>query len=412
MTSTGSLIPLDVAQSFVLDRIEPLSPIALPLLNSSGLVLAVDIESHEDIPPFKNTASDGYAVRAKDTTGASKMNPVRLKVIATIAAGDSIDPTLEPGTAVRIMTGAPVPLSADSIVMVEDTALYDDQPSMVQVFKQASPGDSIREAGSDISTGQVVLLAGTVLNPAAIGVLASLGYKKVPVYPRPKVGVISTGSELVDTGDVSKGMIRDSNRPSLIEAVNKSGFEAIDLGIVPDDAGQLEEAFTRAAKKCDAIITSGGVSVGDFDLTKEVLAKLSEGGMRWMQVAIKPAKPFAFGKIAGTPLFGLPGNPVSALVSFELFARPAIRKLMNYPSPYKTLLNATLQDDVARRKDGKVHFLRAVCNSVNGELQATLKLGQKSHMLSQMASANALLVVPDGNGFQAGAKLPVILLDQ
>ena len=412
MTSTGSLIPLDVAQSFVLDRIEPLSPVALPLLNSSGLVLAVDIESHEDIPPFKNTASDGYAVRAKDTTGASKMNPVLLKVIATIAAGDSIDPTLEPGTAVRIMTGAPVPLSADSIVMVEDTALYDDQPSMVQVFKQASPGDSIREAGSDISTGQVVLLAGTILNPAAIGVLASLGYKKVPVYPRPKVGVISTGSELVDTGDVSKGMIRDSNRPSLIEAVNKSGFEAIDLGIVPDDAGQLEEAFTRAAKKCDAIITSGGVSVGDFDLTKEVLAKLSEGGMRWMQVAIKPAKPFAFGKIAGTPLFGLPGNPVSALVSFELFARPAIRKLMNYPSPYKTLLNATLQDDVARRKDGKVHFLRAVCNSVNGELQATLKLGQKSHMLSQMASANALLVVPDGNGFQAGAKLPVILLDQ
>ena len=412
MTSTGSLIPLDVAQSFVLDRIEPLSPIALPLLNSSGLVLAVDIESHEDIPPFKNTASDGYAVRAKDTTGASKMNPVLLKVIATIAAGDSIDPTLEPGTAVRIMTGAPVPLSADSIVMVEDTAPYDDQPSMVQVFKQASPGDSIREAGSDISTGQVVLLAGTVLNPAAIGVLASLGYKKVPVYPRPKVGVISTGSELVDTGDVSKGMIRDSNRPSLIEAVNKSGFEAIDLGIVPDDAGQLEEAFTKAARKCDAIITSGGVSVGDFDLTKEVLAKLSEGGMRWMQVAIKPAKPFAFGKIAGTPLFGLPGNPVSALVSFELFARPAIRKLMNYPSPYKTLLNATLQDDVARRKDGKVHFLRAVCNSVNGELQATLKLGQKSHMLSQMASANALLVVPDGNGFQAGAKLPVILLDQ
>ncbi len=412
MTSTGSLIPLDVAQSFVLDRIEPLSPIALPLLNSSGLVLAVDIESHEDIPPFKNTASDGYAVRAKDTTGASKMNPVLLKVIATIAAGDSIDPTLEPGTAVRIMTGAPVPLSADSIVMVEDTAPYDDQPSMVQVFKQASPGDSIREAGSDISTGQVVLLAGTILNPAAIGVLASLGYKKVPVYPRPKVGVISTGSELVDTGDVSKGMIRDSNRPSLIEAVNKSGFEAIDLGIVPDDAGQLEEAFTKAARKCDAIITSGGVSVGDFDLTKEVLAKLSEGGMRWMQVAIKPAKPFAFGKIAGTPLFGLPGNPVSALVSFELFARPAIRKLMNYPSPYKTLLNATLQDDVARRKDGKVHFLRAVCNSVNGELQATLKLGQKSHMLSQMASANALLVVPDGNGFQAGAKLPVILLDQ
>ena len=412
MTSTGSLIPLDVAQSFVLDRIEPLSPVALPLLNSSGLVLAVDIESHEDIPPFKNTASDGYAVRAKDTTGASKMNPVLLKVIATIAAGDSIDPTLEPGTAVRIMTGAPVPLSADSIVMVEDTAPYDDQPSMVQVFKQASPGDSIREAGSDISTGQVVLLAGTVLNPAAIGVLASLGYKKVPVYPRPKVGVISTGSELIDTGGISKGMIRDSNRPSLIEAVNKSGFEAIDLGIVPDDAGQLEEAFTKAARKCDAIITSGGVSVGDFDLTKEVLAKLSEGGMRWMQVAIKPAKPFAFGKIAGTPLFGLPGNPVSALVSFELFARPAIRKLMNYPSPYKTLLNATLQDDVARRKDGKVHFLRAVCNSVNGELQATLKLGQKSHMLSQMASANALLVVPDGNGFQAGAKLPVILLDQ
>ncbi len=413
MSSTKSLTPLDVAQDFVLKRVKPLKPIACPLSECCGLVLAADIESREDVPPFRNTASDGFAVRAKDTVGASKENPILLKVVATIAAGGAEDPELESGSAVRIMTGAPVPTDADSVVMVEDTiAPVDDDENAIYVIKEAAVGDSIRDAGSDIQIGQTVLPAGTVLNPAAIGVLASLGYKKVPVFARPKVGVISTGSELVDAGDIGKGMIRDSNRPALIEAVKQSGFDAVDLGIVVDDAQLLENAFKEAAILCDAIITSGGVSVGDYDLTKQVLAKLSNGDMKWMQVAIKPAKPFAFGTVSGTPLFGLPGNPVSALVSFELFARPAIRKLMNHPTPFKRLLNATLQEDVVRRRDGKVHFLRALCQSVNGELQASLKVGQMSHMLSRMASANALIVVPDGDGYEAGTKLPVILLDE
>ncbi len=412
MSSNESLTPLDVAQSFVLDRIKPLKPIALPLSECSGLVLANDIESHENIPPFRNTASDGFAVRAKDTLGASKEHPVRLRVTATVAAGDSTDPEFDSGSVIRIMTGAPVPTYADSIIMVEDTISADPDGSSIHVLKEAAVGDSIREAGSDVRMGESVLSAGTALNPAAIGVLASLGYRKVPVFPRPKVGVISTGSELVDTGDIGIGMIRDSNRPALIDAVKQSGFDAVDLGIVADDARLLEDAFKRAATLCDAIITSGGVSVGDFDLTKQVLARLSNGDMKWMQVAIKPAKPFAFGNVAGTPLFGLPGNPVSALVSYELFARPAIRKLMSHPTPFKRLLNATLLDNVVRRRDGKVHFLRAQCQSLNGELQVSLKVGQMSHMLSRMASANALLVVPDGDGYEAGEKLPVILLDE
>jgi molybdopterin molybdotransferase len=413
MTYKETLIPLETAQSYVLERITKANPIAINIRDALGLTLAQDVTSPENIPPFRNTASDGYALRSTDTLGASKDSPISLEVVATIAAGDNIDPHLGPMQSARIMTGAPIPADADSVIMVEDTSPDPEVEGNVLVYKEVRPGDSVREAGSDVEEGQVVLLAGTKITPASIGVLASLGYKKVPVFPRAKVAVISTGSELTESAEpLRRAMIRDSNRPALLSAITGSGFEAYDLGIVPDDKEALETAFKEAASNYDAIVTSGGVSVGDFDLTKQVLKDLSGGEMRWMQVAIKPAKPFAFGLIEGTPLFGLPGNPVSALVSFELFARPAILKMMGSPQPFRPLLKATLADEIRRNRDGKVHFLRASYHSVDGELRVSIKAGQMSHMLSQMASSNCLLVVPEGEIFEAGERLPIIPLEQ
>jgi molybdenum cofactor synthesis domain-containing protein len=368
-------------------------------------VAAAPLEAEERVPPFANTAMDGYAVRAVDTAGA----PVRLRVVGTLAAGAAPAREVGPGEAIRIMTGAPMPPGADAVVMVERTRPGDAGDEVV-IDVEASRGDHVRHAGEDVEEGDVVVDAGTVLRPAHLGVLASVGYQRVPVHPRVSVGVLSTGDELVEgSAPLAPGQIRDSNRPMLRALAEEAGAVPVDLGHASDDADALAAVLRDGAAGCDALLTTGGVSVGDFDHMKRVLAHI--GRMDAWQVAIRPAKPLAFGVVDGTPVFGLPGNPVSALVSFELFARPALRKMMGHVALGRPEVRAVADDGLARRPDGKIHFVRVIAAyGEDGRVHVCSAGGQASHQLRATAAANALAVVPDGDGVAPGGDVRVLLL--
>ncbi len=402
------LVPLEEARAYVLDACRPLRPGPASLADALGRVTALPVVSGEAVPPFDNSAMDGFAVRAADTAGA----PVSLAVVATAAAGQAPAVGVGPGQAVRIMTGAPLPPGADAVVMVERTVPSQGGAS-VEIQISVTPGTACRRAGDDLSPGDVVADAGVVLSPGHLGVLASVGVTEVTVFPPARVGVLSTGDELVSgSGPLQPGQIRDSNRPTLCALLVQAGCEAVDLGTVADDGPAITEAFRAAAECCDAVVTSGGVSMGDFDLVKVVLDRLGE--MRWMQVAIKPAKPFAFGLVGTTPVFGLPGNPVSSMVSFELLARPALRKMTGFPPSawVRPAVAAVADEDLRRRPDGKTHFVRVVATvGHDGRYHVRSAGGQGSHHLSAMAAANALAPLDDGEGVEAGAAVSVLLLD-
>jgi molybdopterin molybdotransferase len=404
------VIPLEEAQRFVLDQCHPLPPLDLPLQKASGCVAAAALVATEPVPPFANSSMDGYAVRASDTIKA----PVRLTVIGSIMAGHPLGATLAPGQAARIMTGAPLPAGADAVCMLEETdsAAGDTE---VTIRRQLQPGDFIREPGRDVAPGHVLITAGTVLTPAYLGVVADQGLDTVFAHPGPRIGVLSTGDELfAGDGPLTAGKIRDANRHTLLAMGRREGWDCVDLGIVGDDQAALLEALAHGATTCDAIVTSGGVSVGDLDLVRVVLEKLGGGSMRWMQVAIRPAKPFAFGRFAdtGTPVFGLPGNPVSAMVSFELFVRPALRMLAGHRIVHRLVVHATAATDLSRSVDGKLHLLRARVSLDNvGVWGVHANQGQESHQLHSMAEANALALLPDGPGVRAGEQVQVMLID-
>ena len=402
------MLPLDEAREIVFAGCAVGHPKAIPLADALGLVTSVDIDAAEAVPPFDNTAMDGFAVRAADTAGATADAPARLAVVGTLAAGAAPDLTVGPGHAVRIMTGAPLPAGADAVVMVERTTVVDDGAT-VAVDVAVEPGNHLRRAGDDLQAGQQVFPAGTALTPAHLGVLASVGVRRVPVHPRPRVGVVSTGDELVDGPEpLGPGQIRDSNRHMLLALVARADCVPVDLGRIADDEDAIAAAFEAGAADCDALISSGGVSMGDFDFVKVVLDRL--GDMRWMQVAIKPAKPLAFGTIGATPVFGLPGNPVSSLVSFELFARPGLRKMMGHTALDRTGLTAVADDDLRRRPDGKTHFARVVATYEDGAFHVRSTGGQGSHQLAATAAANALAVLRDGDGVAAGGEVEIVPL--
>lgn len=403
--SLQAMIPLEEARAFVLSKCEASDAVAVPVDDAHGLVTAADLVAAGPIPPFDNTAMDGFAIRAADVADA----PVTLQMIGTIAAGAVPDMEVGPGDAVRIMTGAPLPPGADAVVMVELTSMSSDG-STVDVSESVPVGNHIRPMGDDVTPGQLVFPTGTVLRPAHLGVCTSIGVYEVPVHARPRVGVISTGDELVDEArPLGIGQIHDSNRHTLLALVREMGAIGVDLGLVPDDEEQIRGAMLDAAANCDAVITSGGVSMGDFDYVKKVLTEI--GDMRWMQVAIKPAKPLAFGTVAGTPIFGLPGNPVSSMVSFELFARPGIRKIMGYAEPVITPIVGVAGAAMKRRPDGKTHFARvSAVIGPDGRHEASFSGGQGSHQLSAMAAANALAVIPDGDGVAVGEPVDLLLL--
>ena len=410
-----ALIALPDAQQFVLDRCAVLPPVGRAPGEALGCVIAQDCVATEPMPPFANTAMDGYAVRAVDVAGASPDTPVHLQVIDTVLAGAPSSRRVGAEQAVRIMTGAPMPVGADAVVMVERTNAVDEKT--VEIFDAAPVGQHVRGVGEDIDPGDVVVTKGLPMTPARVGVLAEMGLESVSVHPRPRVGVVSTGDELVAGGGRLKpGQIRDSNRPALLALARASGFEPVDLGLVADDESAIADAIERGAAECDAMLTSGGVSMGDVDLVKVVLGKLAD--MRWMQIAIRPAKPFAFGVVdrsgssAGVPVFGLPGNPVSSLVSFELLARPALRQMAGHAQLHRPQIQAVTDEALTRRPDGKTHFARVRCAyESDGRYHVRSAGGQGSHQLAAMAAADGLAVLPDGVGAGVGERVDVMLLD-
>jgi molybdenum cofactor synthesis domain-containing protein len=383
------VIPLGDAQARILGAVAPLEPRPIPLASARGLVLAHEVVARELVPPFANTAMDGYAVRAADTAGASDAAPATLRVVGELAAGVAPTTPVGRGEAIRIMTGAPMPDGADAVVMVERTEADGDR---VRVYAAAGAGDHVRPAGGDLEVGQRVFDPGTVLTPAHLGVLASLDVTEVPSHPRPRVGVCSTGDELVATGPLAPGMIRDSNRPMLLAVLDEAGCEPVDYGIAPDDEAALTATITRAVDECDALLTSGAVSMGDYDYVKVVLEQLAAerpgSEYAWMQVAIKPAKPLAFASIGGVPVFGLPGNPVSSRVSFELLARPALRRLAGRADVLPEPVLARARSSFRRRADGRVHFDRVVVRYDDGGYVCERAGFQASNVLSGMAAAS------------------------
>ena len=402
-------MPLEEAQAKVNRDLTVLPTTEVPIANAVGLVLAETVVATEAIPPFANTAMDGFAVRAADTIGATKQSPVSLPVVGTIAAGSVAQRPLEAGEAMRIMTGAPVPPGADAIIMVELT-----RPNGfdVDVLAEVTVGNHVRPAGDDIEKGAEILHPGTVIGPAHLGVLASLGREKVTVYRRPRVGVMSTGDELVvGSQPLKPGQIRDSNRVMLLALVEEAGLTPVDLGLCPDDEEAIEAKLREGVATCDAVLTSGGVSMGDFDYVKAVLTRL--GDFSWMQVAIKPAKPLVFGLLDGVPVFGLPGNPVSSMVSFELFARAGLRRMMGRLDAERPRVMAVADEPLLRHRDGKTHFIRVnVQQNEAGLWRARSSGGQGSHQLMAMATANGLAVVPNGSGIEPGDQVEVIRLDR
>ena len=404
------MIPLHEAQEMVLAGCLPLTPVQVAYTEMTGRVLAQDVVATEDVPPFSNTAVDGYAVRASDT----EQTPVELLVVDTLAAGAEPKIAVNAGEAIRIMTGAPMPQGADAVVMVEDTQRVGE--THVLISRGAKVHDGVRDAGSDVHAGETVFVPGTVLNAAGIGVLGSVNARTVRAFPRARVALLSTGDELVVDGSPLRiGQIRESNLTMLDSMIAATGCEVINLGVVRDDEAELERVFRDVVERCDAIVTSGGVSMGDFDVVKAVLSKIAT--MQWMQMAIKPAKPFAFGQLQSSdgrtiPIFGLPGNPVSSLISYELLARPALRKMMGHTEHLmRPAIHAVLDSPLKRKQDGKIHFMRVFGEfAEDGRLHVRDSGPQGSHQLASTAMANGLAQVPDGNGLQAGDSVAVYLL--
>lgn len=400
------MIALEEAQAEVIAACPPQPPATVEVDDALGLVLAETVRSPEPVPPFPNTAMDGYAVRAEDVADP----PARLRVIGTLAAGHAPSHPVGPGQALRIMTGAPFPAGADAVAIVEDTRTDGDE---VVVLAPAQAGQHVRAAGEDIEAGQEVFAAGAVLGPGHLGVLCSVGCKRVSVVPAPAVGVLSTGDELIDGGEaLQPGQIRDSNRRTLLSLLRRDGFVPVDLGIARDNEAEIEEALTAAVSTCDAVLTSGGVSMGDFDYVKAVLDRI--GRMHWMQVAIRPAKPFAFGVVSGRPVFGLPGNPVSSMVSYELLARPGLLRMAGRGQSdlVRRPVAGVVDDDGWRGAgDGRTSYVRVRAEfGEDGRLHVASTGGQGSHQLHAMAQANALAVTAPGTVVARGDSVPVLLL--
>jgi molybdopterin molybdotransferase len=415
------MISVEEALERILSYVSVLPAEEKPLLDALGQVVAEDIVSGINIPPLDNTAMDGYAVIASDTRGASDATPVSLRVVGELAAGYLFEGAVTPGTAVRIMTGAPMPRGADAVVPFEETderagrqfGSFAKSREVVGILKAAAPGANIRRAAEDLRRGQTIIRSGSVLHPAQIGVLASIGRATVRVRRRPMVAILSTGDEVREPGTpLAPGQIYDSNAYSISAMVLANGGVPQRLGIAKDTVEALT-AKLREGLDADMLVTSAGVSRGDYDVVKDVLAK--EGEVDFWTVRMRPGKPLAFGAFASggrrVPHIGLPGNPVSSMVSFELFGRPAIYKMLGRSDWQRPVVRAIAEEPIANT-DARRVFARAIVTQRDGRYYAALTGPQGSGILTSMAEANALAVVPeDVPGVATGDEVDVMLLD-
>lgn len=395
------------AVELILETVSSLPSEKVTLSDSMGRVLCEDIRSRRNVPLFANSAMDGFAVRWSDLAGASSATPVSLRVRGEVAAGAAPRKRVLPGTAIRIMTGAPVPAGADAIVRREYTETHGDR---VTVFRTDGEGSHIRPAGEDIRKGQVVLARGRELGVADIGLMASIGKATTRVRRRPVVAIVATGDELIGVEDRPvRGKVVNSNGYTLSSAVREVGAVAESFGIVRDSRNQLAATF-RKALACDALITSGGVSVGDYDYVKDALEDAGVRMMFW-KVAQRPGHPMAFGRKGPKPVFGLPGNPVSSLVSFLLYVRPALLKMMGHESIFMPVVRAKMAHAM-KTAPGLKEFIRCRLEQANGRLIASSTGPQSSGVLRSLSLAQGLIVArEDQTVLRKGSYAPAILLD-
>jgi molybdopterin molybdotransferase len=402
------MITVEEALDKILSHIQPLGFEKISILEALGRVIAEDIYAPRDIPPLDNSGMDGYAVRYEDVKQATSNHPIRLEVIEDLPAGFVSSKTVVKGQAIRIMTGAPIPKGADAVVPVEDTKKVDGS---VLVLKSIPLGEHIRKAGEDVKKGEGVISAGDLIRPAEIGMLASIGRSFVKVYQRPLVSILCTGEELVDVDEgLGEGKIVSSNSYTLTAQVRDCGAIPIQLGIAKDQKEEIKEKL-RQGTRADVIISSAGVSIGDYDFVRDALNDLGMEMVFW-KVAMKPGKPLAFGTINKKPVFGLPGNPASSMVSFEQFVRPSLLKMMGHRQIFRPIVEAVLKEDI-RKEPGRRHFIRAFVSFEKDHYFVTMTGSQGSGILRSMVRANCLIVIPeDREVVRAGEKVKVQLLDR
>jgi len=408
MSEKYRMLSVDQALEAVAVGVRPLEPERVPILDALGRVLAENVHADADIPPLSNSAMDGYAIQSGDTLAAAPDNPARLRVIHDLPAGYTTGIEVATGTAIRIMTGAPVPAGADSVIPFEETGLDGEWVTIRQPY---AIGRNIRAAGEDVRRGQLVLQEGTTLRPQEVGMLAALGRREVLAIRRPRVGILATGDEVVDIdAPCGPGKIRNANSYSNAAQVLKYGGVPVLLGIAGDDLAEITARVREGLKQgIDLLLTSGGISVGDFDVVKKVLA--AEGEIGFWQVRMRPGKPLAFGRIGGVPLIGLPGNPVSAMISFELFARPVILRMLGREKRSQAVVQATLAEEVNVRP-GFRRYLRVILEEGDGSYVARLTGSQGSGILLSMVRAQGLAIIPENEAnLKSGATVQVMLLD-
>lgn len=397
------LLSVKEAQTRILAFFKPVDTETVPVAQCACRVLAEDVRASDDIPPFANSSMDGFAVLAQDVQNASQDAPVILRLVADIPAGKKLDIVLQPGQAARIMTGAPLPDGADTVVRVEDTNFgptlppahtAGSLPEQVTIYKGARQGESVRPRGLDLHRGQLLLTRGRVLQPQDVGILATIGLETVSVFRKPRIAIFSSGDELVQPGlPLGPGQIYDSNQYVLAALLEGAGADILRLGTSKDDPDQIEMMLNQAiTQQADLIVTSAGVSVGAFDFVRHVIE--SRGQMEFWRVNMRPGKPLAFGFFNNIPLIGLPGNPVSSYMGCRIFVLPVLRKLAGqtnfFPKTEKAILGEAIESD------GRESYLRAIVEEKDGKLVATLTGHQGSSNLYSLVQANALLIVPSG----------------
>jgi len=398
---------VDEALDKILSHIHPLGFEKVSVLDSLGRVVGEDIHARRDIPPFDNSAMDGYAILSEDVEKASSNHPVRLEVIEDLPAGSISTKRLRKGKAIRIMTGAPVPKGADAVIPVEDTK---KENGSALILRAATPGENIRRSGEDVKKGDRVISRNDMIRPAEVGMLASVGRSFVSVYQRPLVSILCTGNELVDVdGDLDEVKIISSNSYTLGAQVKDCGAIPLQLGIARDRKEEIEEKL-RQGIRADVIISSAGVSVGDYDFVKDVMKRLGMEMVFW-KVAMRPGQPLAFGTIGGKPAFGLPGNPVSSMISFEQFVRPSLLKMMGHRKLFRPVVEAVLKEDI-KKMAGRRYFIRGSVSFEKDQYFVSTTGEQGSGILKSMVKANGLIVIPEEQEMvRAGERVKVQLLD-